>query len=272
MPTKINHVAIVSEQFAMVSKFYEAVFGFKVPASRKLFSATTVGDGYVGININPRRPGRPAGLDHFGVEVDDVQEVLGKMARKYPDVQALKRPSNRPFAGLTTHDPDGNVFDLSQKDMKNRSEIYLENEVGWTQPRIVSHVAVRTLNPERMAEFYAEVLGLAFAPLEEGRGFCVTDGRMNLKLFAWDIRDYEGTQIIRPGPDHIGFTVEDLEAFKADVDSLAGANPTLSPKQVALGPEGKRRADMVARDNPGAHVMSDNDCITLVVRQASRQA
>src|SRR3954462_13730390 len=65
MGTKINHVAIVSDNFAVVGKFYEALFGFKSPTTRKLFNAVTVGDGYVGININPRRPGRPAGLDHF---------------------------------------------------------------------------------------------------------------------------------------------------------------------------------------------------------------
>src|SRR5438105_14538728 len=89
--------------------------------------AITVGDGYVGLNINPRRAGRPAGLDHFGIEVEDVETVFHRLRKSYPTVKWLKRPSNRPFAGITTHDPDGNVFDLSQKDMANRGAIYVEN-------------------------------------------------------------------------------------------------------------------------------------------------
>ena len=38
------------------------------------------------------------------------------------------RPANRPFAGISANDPDGNVFDISQKDMSNRSAIYVEND------------------------------------------------------------------------------------------------------------------------------------------------
>jgi len=34
----------------------------------------TVGDGYVGLNINPRRAGRHAGLDHFGIQVEDTPQ------------------------------------------------------------------------------------------------------------------------------------------------------------------------------------------------------
>jgi catechol 2,3-dioxygenase-like lactoylglutathione lyase family enzyme len=270
MGTKINHVAIVSENFALVGKFYEALFGFKSPTTRKLFNAVTVGDGYVGININPRRPGRPAGLDHFGVEVDEVPEILDRLKRKYPEVHTLQRPTNRPFAGITTHDPDGNIFDLSQKDMKNRGEIYVENQGGEVQQRIVSHFALRTLNPERVSEFYAEVLGLAVTKRAgSDAGFLITDGRMALVILPWGIRNYHGTGIIRQGPDHLGLTVENLDAFKADIERLAGENPSFLPKQIAIGPEGKARADMVARDIPDAYVMSDVDNITLTIAQAS---
>src|SRR4029079_7680829 len=90
--------------------------------------AITVGDGYVGLNINPRKAGRPAGLDHFGLEVDEVEPVLARLREKYPAVQVVKRPATRPFAGISTHDPDGNVFDLSQPDMENRTSVYVEAE------------------------------------------------------------------------------------------------------------------------------------------------
>ncbi len=83
MFAKINHVAIVSERYAELAKFYEAVFGMRTSANTRAARATTVGDGYVGLNINPRRAGRSAGLDHFGIEVEDSDKAFDRIARKY---------------------------------------------------------------------------------------------------------------------------------------------------------------------------------------------
>src|SRR5688572_20715102 len=126
MFAKINHVAIVSEKYALITKFYEAAFGMYQSKTSPV-SALTVGDGYVGLNINPRKAGRPAGLDHFGIEVGDIETVFDRTRSKYPQAGWVQRPSTRPFAGITANDPDGNVFDLSQKDMTNRASSYVEN-------------------------------------------------------------------------------------------------------------------------------------------------
>ncbi|HYS76438.1 MAG TPA: VOC family protein, partial [Burkholderiales bacterium] len=75
MPAKIRHIAIVSDQYALEGRFYEAVFGMKTASDTRPERAVTVSDGYVGLNINPRKAGRPAGLDHFGLEVEDAQAV-----------------------------------------------------------------------------------------------------------------------------------------------------------------------------------------------------
>ena len=85
-------------------------------------------DGYVGLNINPRAPGRQAGFDHFGFEVDDVDAIFRRVDEAYPTVRYLRRPSNRPFAGISMHDPAGNVFDLSQRGMTNRADVYAATE------------------------------------------------------------------------------------------------------------------------------------------------
>jgi len=149
MFAKLNHLAIVSERYALSGKFYEAVFGMKSVDQLSPTNAIVVGDGYLGLNINPRYVARPARLDHFGLEVSDAETAFERIRRKYPRIEWLKRPSNRPFAGITTHDPDGNVFDLSQRKMANRADIYEAAE--WKQDRYVSHFALRTLNPEAMA-------------------------------------------------------------------------------------------------------------------------
>jgi catechol 2,3-dioxygenase-like lactoylglutathione lyase family enzyme len=266
MFSKINHVAIVSEHYAQLAQFYQAVFGMQVSAKARPGRAVTVGDGYVGLNINPRRAGRSAGLDHFGLEVEDVETVFDRMRKNYPSVKWLQRPSNRPFAGITTHDPDGNVFDISQKDMKNRTNIYVEND-GRANPRHINHVAMRTMRPAEMADFFHDVFELAPANKGAGdRNHYVTDGHVTLVIMPWDITDYEGTGIITPGMDHIGFKVEDMQAFKRDVEQIGADNPRLAPAPVGTGAEGKKLAELFRRSCPlGQHQMADCDGILIDV-------
>src|SRR5438093_11755507 len=89
MLSKINHVAIVSDHYAQLAQFYEAVFAMKASAKARAGRAVTVGDGYVGLNINPRRAGRSAGLDHFGIVVEDVETVVDRLRYHYPSVNWL---------------------------------------------------------------------------------------------------------------------------------------------------------------------------------------
>ena len=126
MVARLKHVAIVSSNFAIEGRFYEALFGMKPFSGSRADSASAVSDGYVGLNVNPRAPGRQAGFDHFGFEVDNVDEIQRRVNEGFPGVTLLKRPSNRPFAGISMHDPAGNVFDLSQKGMTNRADVYVE--------------------------------------------------------------------------------------------------------------------------------------------------
>jgi predicted enzyme related to lactoylglutathione lyase len=266
MFSKINHVAIVSENYALLAKFYEAVFGMKHSGYGRAARAVTVGDGYVGLNINPRRAGRAAGLDHFGIQVEDCDTAFERMRKKYRTAKWLKRPSNRPFAGISANDPDGNVFDISQKDMKNRTHIYVEND-GKANPRHIDHVAMRTLRPAEMADFFHDVFELAPANKQAGdRNHYLTDGHVTLVIMPWDITDYEGTGIITPGMDHIGFKVEDMQAFKRDVEQIAADNPRLAPAPVGTGAEGKKLADLFRRSCPlGQHQLADCDGILIDV-------
>jgi catechol 2,3-dioxygenase-like lactoylglutathione lyase family enzyme len=270
MGAKINHIAIVSEDYAQAAQFYQSIFGFRAPAEQKIFNAVTVGDGYVGLNLNPRRPARNAGLDHFGIEVDDLEHTMATLREKHPDVHVLKRMSSRKFASYTTHDPDGNILDLSQRQMANRGEIYTAVEAGWQQKRTVSHYGVRTLHPERLAEFYADMFALTPANKQHGdRNQYMSDGRVTLTLMPWDILDFDGTGIVRAGPHHIGIKVESLESFKADLDHAVGENPSLAPKPIAVGKEGEAARKNFAESVPYATLqLADNTHVLLAVSEA----
>jgi hypothetical protein len=76
MFAKIKHLAIISDNYVLLSRFYEALFGMKTSKSPRPESAVAIGDGYIGMNIIPQKLGRQAGLEHFGLEVEAYVENL----------------------------------------------------------------------------------------------------------------------------------------------------------------------------------------------------
>jgi len=97
METRIKHVAICTENYDRMAEFYKTVFGMK-KITNGMTDATGnydperghISDGLIGYALLQRQPGITAGLDHFGFEVDDVSDVLEKLAEKYPDILVSK--------------------------------------------------------------------------------------------------------------------------------------------------------------------------------------
>jgi catechol 2,3-dioxygenase-like lactoylglutathione lyase family enzyme len=264
MFAQIKHVAIVSANYPLLGKFYESIFRMRTSERSRPESAVTVGDGNIGLNINPRRAGRQAGFDHFGFEVDDVEAVFARFKENYPSIRVLKRPSNRPFAGISTHDLAGNVFDLSQKGMENRTDIYEDGD--WQQGRAINHLGLRAVNAQRLAEFYVKVFELR--PTEkpaDDKNFYLSDGKVTLMIMPWEITDFDRTGIERPALDHLGFKVDNLESFKSELKTITEKNYHLRPSPVGDGSEGKARLELFKKCPLGKFQMADPDGVLLDV-------
>ena len=132
MSAKINHVAIVSQQYALLANFYQSIFGMRTSKTvERTVRAITVGDGYVGLNINPRKAGRPAGLDHVGFTVEnidtlkkDVEEAIGAnpimnpipLGRGKEGAARLELAQKMaPYADHFISDPDFTLISISGK-------------------------------------------------------------------------------------------------------------------------------------------------------------
>jgi hypothetical protein len=117
-----------------------------------------------------------------------------------------------------------------------------------------------------MAVFYREVFELAPKNVDKGpddRNHYLTDGHMTLVIMPWDITDYDATGIITPGMDHIGFKVENIDAFRQDVERIAADNPRLAPAPMT-GAEGNALERLFRRSCPlGQHQMADCDGILI---------
>ena len=264
MFAQINHMALISPQYPLLERYYRALFGFRVTSrgDHDAEASTVVTDGNVGLNILPRRDGYVGGIDHFGMVVADVGTVLSRMQKKRRGAGVVKRPSYRPFAAWSGHDPDGNVFDLAEKDGGTRKDVYAEvgESGGWDQPCRFQRFAIRTPDAEACAEFYAEVFELqpANRTSEEG-AFHLTDGTVMLSIMPWSIEWFEGTSIKRPGPDHLGIRVADLDAFRAEEARIGGKNTFLASRPLGGSRESDARRDHFAASALGRYQIADPD-------------
>ena len=274
MLSRIQHAAIVSENFVREAKFYEAVLGMKrsKPGSAEEEKAIqtnyamSISDGYVGVTVIGRKPGYVPGLHHFGIDVDDVQEAIARVKKKYPDVAVLKRPSNRPFATFGAHDPEGNYFDLTQEGMDNRRDVYAvrpsspQAERQREQPRRIHHIKLRVMKPAAIAAFYRDLFDLREEEKAlEDPNFYLTDGKVTLIIAPWKMSDFEGAGIDRPGLEHVGFKVESVEAVKKELAALRGANPEMRERVISEPKEGERRLALIASCRHGQHQFSSPD-------------
>jgi catechol 2,3-dioxygenase-like lactoylglutathione lyase family enzyme len=275
MATRIQHAAIVSENFVRETKFYETVLGMKrsKPGSAeeekaiKTNYALSISDGYVGVTVIGRKPGYVPGLHHFGIDVDDVEEACARIQGKYPAVAVLKRPSNRPFATFGAHDPEGNYFDLTQEGMENRRDVYVEP--GREQPRRIHHLKLRVMNPALIASFYRDLFGLKEEEKAlEDPNYYLTDGKVTLIVAPWKMSDYEGAGIDRPGLEHVGFKVESVEAVKKELAALRESDPDMRERTISSRDEAERRLSLIASCRYGDHQFSDPDGVFIDISDA----
>ena len=266
MLARIQHVAIVSENFVRETKFYEVVLGMKrsKPGSAeeekaiRTNYALSISDGYVGMTVIGRKPGYVPGLHHFGIDVDDVDEACSRIKEKYPAITVLKRPSNRPFATLGAHDPEGNYFDLTQEGMENRRDVYVET--AREQPRRVHHIKLRVMNPMGIAAFYRDLFDLKEEEKAlEDPNFYLTDGRVTLIIAPWKMSDFAGAGIDRPGLEHLGYKVENVEVVKKELAALRESDPEMRERIISEPKEGERRLALIASCRHGRYQFSDPD-------------
>src|SRR5215203_2056225 len=232
MFARIKHAAIYTQNPRSTIAFYEKILGMK-----QITTAVTeanrghISDGLLGFAVLARRPGIPAGLDHFGFEVDDIDRARQRIKKHYPEAVITKGLEKVPFALFRSHDPAGAQFDISERTDPKVREGYKES--GWEQTRQFNHVVIRAHKPGAVADFYQEVFEL-FAVKEPplGETICLSDGRVRLLIQPTSDNSYMS---MRQGLDHIGYGVESVEQIRKDLEQLAVSVPASAPRDIAGG-------------------------------------
>ena len=266
MFAKINHLAISTDNYATNARFYQALFGMKATNAQRPARAAPVGDGQIGLNNIPRRDGRRSGLDHFGLEVENMQVALERMARFDSSLTHVVRPAVRPNAAISAHDPDMIIFDLAERNSGKAQDIFAEN-AGDLPQRYIDHIVLRVRNPERSAQFYSTVFELALQNDHSDGNYRLSDGRVTIVLMPWRMDNFIGHDPQPPALDHFGFKVESVAAVKKDMLDIIGINPQMATMQLGLGEEGEARLKLFQQCPVGQFHLTDLEGVYIDVSE-----
>ncbi len=266
MFARFDHVATFSHDYTQNAKFYEALFGLKVLPHTRARGAILLSDGSMGYNHVAVRTGFPSGLNHFGIQVEDVELAIARIHEFDATMDVQDRPPIRDIIAYSAHDPDGNIFDLAQRD-EAHDQLRSKDDLAWESDRRVSHYAIRSRNAERLANFFQHVFELS--PVSSGAddpNFYATDGTLTLTFIPWSIKDYGAQDALRPAPDHLGIRVESIDQLKKDLDELVGRNPHLRPWPIGGATEGNARLELFKKASPYAsYHMTDAEGVHLAI-------
>ncbi len=219
----LRYIAYLCEDPEQQAKFYN-IYLQTSEIGRSSEGDITISDGFYNLTLFKKRPElhevrMELGLNHIGLEVEDLEEVKGRYLRYMPQGTVIPEPGDLQHGELRIHDPDSNPVSLSQKGFGVKKERRLPG---------VRHVVYNTLDTEKMLEFYCEVFGfreveVSKAYRKEGKpGRFAGDGFINLAILA----HYSSSPGHQPkfGLNHIGFVVPNAEALLGEMKKAVTIN------------------------------------------------
>jgi catechol 2,3-dioxygenase-like lactoylglutathione lyase family enzyme len=235
MEAHIRYIAIVSEQPDELARFYGHYLGLR-ELGRGTAGDVSLTDGFYNLTILKQRaglgePDERLGLNHFGVEIDDIHEVEARLEDFAPNADIRQEPGDVHHGEYRVFDPNGLAVSLSTK------RFHVDGEkLGW--PRI-RHVAMQVPKNDEVLDFFRNVFG--FRETETSRqarkienpARFAGDGHTSLAILRDPDRirlDHRETdeRNIRFGVNHFGFLVPDLAGMLALLPDAA-ARPSIRP-------------------------------------------
>jgi len=115
---KIRHIAIMTADQEKTADFYKKTFGMvevwrHAAAGNPDRYGVYLSDGYINLAILPARPGAPEGIDHFGFQVDDIDEIARLAAENGAQQLPEPTPTDGRFAEAAIKDTIGQRVDVA---------------------------------------------------------------------------------------------------------------------------------------------------------------
>jgi len=230
----LRYIAFISENPEQIANFYNKFLGTE-ELGRSPEGDISITDGFYNLTFFTKRPAlreptMELGLHHIGLEVADLEEVKALYLKFNPRGVIMDEPGDIHQGEIRIYDPECHPVSLSTK-------AFGVKETQVKQFPRIRHIAYNALDPERMLQFYVQVLGLREVPTsyvrrQQGAGNRFGgDGSTNLAIHPFYSRT-EGHEV-RFGINHVGFLVDNIEATMAELRSVLKIAPRPSTRPYA---------------------------------------
>ncbi len=210
----LRRLAITAEDPARLAAFYREVF--ELDQIREAGGTVFLSDGTFSLALVPGTAGMATGLQGLGFETVRVESIRMKLARNADAEQNLVERDANTGIEYEMRDPDGNVVGLCQRHF----------DVSLRQgPVPIRHIALYTPGPQRLADFYCEVLDLKEVERTDRSSVFVSDGYLNLALL------YQRKE--EPiGLNHFGFHVKSNEEMQTRAEKAGVRRGAARPERI----------------------------------------
>lgn len=212
--SQLRQLVIAAEDPSRLAGFYQEVFDLEKIEENQ--GALFLSDGT--FNLVLLREADPAkqGFRQLGFDTTRAESVRLKLA--HVDVADCDVHEVNSIAGIDhqLHDPDGNLIGISRRAF----------DVAYQQrPVPIRHIALYTPNPQRMRDFYCNVLDMKEVERTDRSSIFVSDGYFNLALLFQRKEEPMGL-------NHFGFHVKSNEEMQARAEKAGVRRGAKRPDRI----------------------------------------
>jgi len=233
MKAQISYIAMLSDQPERQANYYSTYFGLK-ELGRNGAGDISLTDGFYNLTFLKRRSelgehDDQLGLHHFGIAVDDVREVEGRLEEFFPHTELSAENGDIHHGQYRLQDPNGLAVSLSTTHFgtSGKSDGFPE----------IHHAAIKVPNGDEILDFYTRIFAIREASAGArsrslGRpARFAGDGNTAWAILPMHATDENDGNCEKPGMNHFGFVVPDMQAMLAALpqDGRTGKRPDNRP-------------------------------------------
>ena len=212
--SQLRQLVIAAEDPDNLAGFYQDVFELeKIDQSQ---GAIFLSDGTFNLGLLPEADPTKLGFRHLGFDTTRAESIRIKLAHLAMADGDLHEVNSLAGIDHELSDPDGNTVGISRRafDVAFR-----------TRPVPIRHIALYTPKPQRMAEFYCNVLDMKEVERSDRSSIFVSDGYLNLALL------YQRKE--EPiGLNHFGFHVQSNEEMQSRAEKAGVRRGAKRPDRI----------------------------------------
>lgn len=211
---QLRQLAIAAAEPTRLAGFYQEVFELDKIAESQ--GAVFLSDGIFNLALIPEPDPARRGLRYLGFDTTRAESLLPKLIKLSYAESDLREVNAVTGIDHELRDPDGNCVGISRRAF----------DVAFEQRAVpIRHIALYTPNPQRLRDFYCNLLSMQEVDHTDRSSIFVSDGYLNLALLYQRPEEPMGL-------NHFGFQVKSNEEMQSRAERAGVRRGAKRPERI----------------------------------------